>query len=386
MKRYLIFFIPLLLLNGCYKKNTFTVSGKIDGQKQDYIYLTRVDVDTPLLLDSSKISKNGAFRFKAISYEPDFYQIGYSTSDFITILAEPGENIKLRIKGNTLFENYTVEGSKGSEQVQMLDLRLAETRRKLDSLRTVYGITAKEPGSGEKLAFLEEIYDSLVKDIRKKNIEFIISNITSMASIKALYQRLDDQTYVLYEARDLQYFKIITDSLGRYYPNSRHVKALTQDFKNEMNQIYSKQLQRMADTLPEIKLDPDLKDVNGNRIALSSLRGKIVLLTFWSAKSKECVAENLQLKVFYRIYNKRGFEIYQINLDANESDWKAAVKFDELPWISTREDDPLIPKYAMLFNVKSLPTNYLYNRDGVIVATNLNGRSLQIKLNQLFNN
>ena len=386
MKRFLIILIPLLLLTGCYKKNSFTVRGKIEGEKKDYIYLTRVDVNTPLLLDSSKIIRNGVFRFKAESSEPDFYHIGYSTSDFITILAEPGEKIKLRIKGNTLFENYTVEGSKGSDQVQILDSRLADARRRLDSLRTAYDNISKQSGSDEKLVLLEEEFNALVKDIRKKTIGFIISNTTSMASIKALYQKLDDETYVLYEPRDLQYLKIVTDSLNRYYPNSRHVKALTQDFKNEMNQMYSRQLQRMADTLPETKLDPDLKDINGKRIALSSIRGKVVLLTFWSAKSNECVAENLQLKEFYRIYNKRGFEIYQINLDAKESDWRAAVKFDELPWINTREDDPLNPKYAVLFNIKTLPANYLYDRDGVIVASNLHGRSLQIKLNQLFNN
>ena len=83
-----------------------------------------------------------------------------------------------------------------------------------------------------------------------------------------------------------------------------------------------------------------LKNIDGKRIALSSLKGKYVLLTFWSFRSKECIAENLQLKEFYKLYNNKGFEIYQINLDENEADWKAAVKFDELPWISTREDDP----------------------------------------------
>ena len=101
--------------------------------------------------------------------------------------------------------------------------------------------------------------------------------------------------------------------------------------------------------------------------------------------SKECIAENLQLKEFYKLYNKKGFEIYQINLDENESSWKSAVKFDELPWISTREDDPLNPKNALLFNVKSLPTNYLFDKEGKIIASNLHGRSLQLRLDQLFN-
>ncbi len=102
--------------------------------------------------------------------------------------------------------------------------------------------------------------------------------------------------------------------------------------------------------------------------------------------SRECIAENLQLKEFYRLYNRKGFEIYQINLDEDESTWKTAVKFDELPWISTREDDPADPINARLFNVKTLPANYLYDPEGKIIASNLHGKTLQIKLNQLFNN
>lgn len=386
MKRFLLLVLTVLILAGCRDKNTFTVNGKIEGDKQEYIYLKRVDVNIPILIDSSRIGNRGTFHFKVRSSEPDFYQIGLTESDFITILTRPGERIKVSFSGNTLFEDYIIEGSDGSEQVRVLDTRLYETRKKLDSLRTVYENTAKEAGSEEKLAFLEEKFNTLVKNLRMKNIEFIISNPTSMAAIKALYQKLDEETYVLYESRDLQYLKIVTDSLGRYYPNSRHVKALIQDFKNEMNQFYSQQIQRIADTFPETKLDPDLKDINGKRIALSSLRGKIVLLTFWSAKSRECIAENLQLKEFYKIYKSRGFEIYQINLDEDESDWKAAVRFDELPWINTREEFPGNPKYAKLFNVQQLPSNFLYDRDGTIVGVNLHGRSLQIKLNQLFNN
>jgi thiol-disulfide isomerase/thioredoxin len=206
-----------------------------------------------------------------------------------------------------------------------------------------------------------------------------------MASIKALYQRIDDNTYVLYDQRDLQYLKIVSDSLGRYYPNSMNVQALAEDVKRELNQMYSRQFQNLASSSPEIKLDPNLKDINGNRIALSSLRGKVVLLTFWSVESKDCIAENLQLKDFYKTYNKKGFEIYQINVDENEEKWRAEVKFDELPWINAREDDPLNPKNAQLYNVKVLPTNYLYDRDGNIAGSNLHGKYLQIRLNQLFN-
>ena len=221
---------------------------------------------------------------------------------------------------------------------------------------------------------------------RKFNIGFILNNMSSLAAIKALYQRIDDQTYVLFETRDLQYLKIVSDSLQKYYPRSNHTKALLSNFTQEMNQFYARQLQTLSSTLPETKLDADLKDISGKRVKLSSLKGKYVLLTFWSVQSRESVSENLQLKEFYRNYNKKGFEIYQVNIDEDEEAWKTAVRFDELPWISTREDDPANPVVTRLYNVKSLPANYLYNPAGEIIATNIHGRTLQLKLNQLFNN
>jgi hypothetical protein len=233
---------------------------------------------------------------------------------------------------------------------------------------------------------LEAEYKILIDNQRKSNIEFIIKNLSSMASIKALYQRINSEAYVLYDPRDLQYLKIVTDTLTSRYPNSKNVQALARDFEKEMNQMYMRKLEQMTKDLPQTKLDPVLADVTGKRIALSSLRGKNVLLTFWSVGSKESVAENIQLKEYYKKYNKRGFEIYQINLDENESAWKQAVKFDELPWISTREDDPLDPKNAILFNVRSLPANYLFDTEGNIVASNIHGRTLRLKLEQIFKN
>jgi len=386
MNKFLIFLLPMLIIAGCKNKNTFTIKGSVTEPKNKTLFLNRVNVNTLVLIDSSKILDNGRFSFRIRATDPDFYQLGYSSSDFITILAEPGEKIDLILNGKNLSQDYTVTGSEGSEQVRMLDKQLTLARRKLDSLRTVYDYASGEPGFNEKRLLLENEFDNILKEIRKNNIEFIISNTRSMASIKALYQRIDDNTYVLYDPRDLQYLKIVSDSLGRYYPNSRNVQALAEDVKRELSQMYSRQIQNLASSSPEIKLDPNLKDIDGNRITLSSLKGKVVLLTFWSVESKDCIAENLQLKDIYKAYNKKGLEIYQINIDEDEEKWKKEVRFDELPWINTREDDPANPVNARLYNVKSLPANYFYDPEGNVIASDLHGRNLQIKLNQLFNN
>jgi peroxiredoxin len=374
-----------MIFTGCRNKEAFSVKGTIKGTTKKVIYLNRLDVSTPILLDSAKISKKGSFSFKVNAKQPDFYQVGFSATDFITLLAVPGEKINLVFEGKSLAEKYTVSGSEGSEKVRTLDIDLLETRKKLDSLSVLYTKASKEADFEKTGAEIEEQFRIIVKDQRKKNISFIINNINSLASIKALYQKIDDNTYVLYDPKDLQYLKIVTDSLTKHYPESKHVQALASNFSNEMNQMYARQMQAMAKDLPEAKLDPVLKTTEGKKIALSSLKGKYVLLTFWSTRSSESVRENLQLKDLYRQYSKKGFEIYQISIDTNEEEWKSAVKFDELPWISTREDDSTNMLNARLFNVRALPSNFLFDKEGKIVATNLHGKALQIKLEQLFN-
>ena len=385
MKRIIFFLALILLISSCNDKGIFIVNGTIKGKTKGYIFFNRLDLNTPVLIDSSKIKKNGEFRFRIKATNADFYHLSLSKSDFITLLAEPGEKIEIVFNDSSLYSNYNISGSEGSEALQVLDLQLNETKIKLDSLSKLYTKISNDPQFEIKGAALETEFDSLLKFQRKKNIEFIITNTNSLASIKALYQRIDPETYVLYEPHDLQYLKIVKDSLTKYYPNSKHVQALARDFEQEINQMYINQIGKATKHLPETKLDPNLEDINGRRIAISSLKGKYVLLTFWSVLSKESVAENIELKEFYKIYKKKGFEIYQISLDVNKEDWKAAVKFDELPWISTREDDPLNPKNATLFNVKNLPTNYLFDKEGAIIGSNLHGKMLQLKLNQLFN-
>jgi thiol-disulfide isomerase/thioredoxin len=385
MKRISFLLALVLTFSACNDKSKFSVSGVLKDSKEKHIYINRLDVDTPVLIDSAKISKNGSFHFRVKASGAEFYQLGYSTSNFITLLAEPGEKIDLVFNGKNLYENYTVSGSVGSEKLKILDYVLADTKRKLDSLSTLYTKASKEPGFDVKGPLLDAEFNELVKAQRKNNIEFILNNINSLASIKALYQRINPETYVLYDQHDLQYLKIVTDSLSRHYPNSKQVQALARDFEKEMSQMYVSRIEQISKTMPKTVLDPVLKNIAGNRVALSSLKGKYVLLTFWSVQSKDCIAENLQLKEFYKLYNKKGFEIYQINLDENEADWKAAVRFDELPWISTREDDPKNPRNAMLFNVKSLPANYFFDKQSTIIASDLHGRALQLKLEQLFN-
>ena len=159
MKRILFLLALVLIFSGCKDKGKFTVTGVVKDSKEKYIYLSRLDVDTPVLMDSSKINRKGSFRFKVKTKGADFYQIGFASTNFITLLAEPGENINLLFNNKNLFENYSVSGSKGTEKLQSLDLTLAETKRKLDSLSTLYSKASQETGFDVKGPILETEYN-----------------------------------------------------------------------------------------------------------------------------------------------------------------------------------------------------------------------------------
>ncbi|MDR2886893.1 MAG: AhpC/TSA family protein [Bacteroidales bacterium] len=384
MKRFLLLAAVTITCFGCIKKTSVKITGKISGQSSGYVHINRLELNNLILVDSAKISKDGYFRARLKTAVPDFYQINLAADNFITILVTPGEKINLTFPNRQLFDSYTVEGSEESEKIRYIDQLLIDSRKKLDSLSAVYTTASLEPEFETKGPELENMYNDVIRQQRRKNIEFILNNITSLASIKAIYQRIDTNAYVLFEPRDLQYMKLVSDSLRKYYPNSRHVQALIRDFDKELSIFTTNRLNAMSEQAETVSLNPSLMNTEGKRISLESLRGKYVLLTFWSARSQDCTQENIDLKQFYNLYSRKGFEIYQVNLDTDENMWKNAVKFDELPWINTREDDPANPVTARLFNVRELPANYLFDKQGNIIASNLHGRTLKIKLEQLF--
>ena len=179
--------------------------------------------------------------------------------------------------------------------------------------------------------------------------------------------------------------KLVSDSLSKYFPGSRQARALAANVEKEMNSMYMNRITALAESVEETLPDLALPSVNGDSVRLSSFRGKsYVLLSFWSARSEQSVSHNMELKEYYNRYRGNGFRVYQVNLDEDEDLWRNAVRYDELPWISVRDYNNGSSPSIALFNISSVPANYLIDPQGNIIAKDLFGRSLQIKLSQIF--
>lgn len=383
MKKILFLLLLASVAAGCSNGKKVSIKGSFTGKAPKSVYLERNEIDKSVIIDSAKV-KNNHFSFKTEITEPEFYQIRIDRNDFITVLAFPGEKINLTLKGTPLISNYSVTGSKDSEHVRDLEVRLYKTKQKLDSLRTIYN-SLTEADLSVRGPMLQKEFTDIVNEQRMANIKFILANYKSMAAIKAVYQRIDENAYVLYQPRDLQYLKIVSDSLSTIYPDSKHVKALKENVKGELNQMYLNKLESMATESSTKNINPDLRNINGERVSLQSLRGKYVLLSFWTTTDEASVEENKLLRTLYKLYHNKGLEIYQISLDSDISRWRSYVKFEEIPWISVIEDDPLNPYYARTFAISSLPSNFLIDKTGEMLNANLHDRNLQIKMDQLFN-
>ena len=130
---------------------------------------------------------------------------------------------------------------------------------------------------------------------------------------------------------------------------------------------------------PEISLP----NVNDSIINLSSLKGKVVLIDFWASWCGPCRAANPSVVKLYNKLKDKGFEVFGVSIDSKKANWVKAIKQDKIKYTQVNDNGGWNSTVAATFGVNQIPTSFLLDKTGKVVAIDLEGKELENKIKML---
>ncbi|MBQ9138550.1 MAG: AhpC/TSA family protein [Alistipes sp.] len=357
---------------GCSNKDV-RISGKFFGLTAKSVYLEQMTASGQTIIDSVELANDGSYRFlvKNVPQNPSIYNIIYN-NERIPLLLSAGENLTVGSMGSVL-ANYTVSGSKESELLREFNREYIAGMQELNAKIADYA----EAGDATRTE-IAELYTAKLREIKRNQITFIIKNKSTIAAVYALYQRLPDEKYLVNSESDLIYFRTVADAVSKTYPTSPFVITLRNDVARMEAQTSLLNTVEERD-YPDIVAD----DMYGNPAKLSELEGNVILVDFWAAELGNSNALNADLKSIYEKYESQGFRVYQVSFDTSKAEWIKAVQEQKLPWVSVCDFRGQASPIMGVYNVRSLPSNYLIDRAGRIVGKNLYSDALEQELKKI---
>lgn len=350
-------------LGSCDNKK-FRVEGAITEAKDSVLYFENMSLDGPVAVDSVKLGDDGTFSFSEKSPEaPEFYRLRIA-GQIINLSVDSTETVTVKAAYPAMSTGYTVEGSAECATIKELALK------QIGLLNRVIAVE-RNPMLG-----VDMVRDSVTRMIEayKQDLKmnYIYKAPMRASSYFALFQTLGNR--LIFNPResedDIKAFAAVATSWDTYHPGSLRGKNLHNIAIEGMRNIRIVRNNRAAAQLDASKInvtnliDISLPDNNGVTRKLTDLKGKVVMLDFHVFGAEGSTKRIMQLREIYNKYHARGFEIYQVALDPDEHFWKTQTA--ALPWISVRDADGLQSQYLTLYNVRSIPTFFLVNRDNTL--------------------
>ena len=387
IRNLLMLVIALMTFTGC-KNNNIDIIGKLTNSNNgEYIFLDELRSSSLVTIDSAALAEDGSFAFRLKVQSPSFYLLKTDNSNFLTMLLEPGQKVEVTAHSDSLNFPVSVTGSKGTQLMAEYNRQLQTTINKLSGLREIYLRSEGTPEQPVVMERLDSTARSYIAEINSYTKKYIDNNLTSLVSLTALYQQVAPGEYILNPRKDLKYFIRVDSALNTLYPDYEPVKTLHEQVKNLVAEVTDRNI-----TDSEIRPGAGVPDIalpgpEGDTIRLSSTRGNVVLLDFWAAWCNPCRRENPNLVKAYDLYHNKGFTIYQVSLDRTKEAWLSGISEDNLgKWIHVSDLKYWKSSVVELYGLSQIPANYLLDKEGRIIASDLRGENLLRKLDEVFSN
>lgn len=382
MKKILFMVLAVVVLGACNTEPKFRVEGKVTDAEGKMLYLEASSLEGIVLLDSVKLKKTGNYAFSQARPEsPEFYRLRVDEK-VINFSVDSTETLQIDAPYKDFATAYTVGGSDNSVRIKELTLLQQRLQQQVQELANA--VQARKI----TVSLYEDSIAALIKNYKdevRANYIFAAPNVAS--SYFALFQKLNG--YLIFDPwnnkDDVRCFAAVATSLDNMYPHAVRSKNLYNIVIKGMKNTRTPQ-QKVVE-LPKEKvtetaiIDINLRDMKGEVHKLSDLKGRAVILDFTIYQTAVSAAHNYMLRDLYDKYASRGLEIYQVSLDADEHYWKTTA--GNLPWICVRDANGIYSSVASIYNVKSVPTLFLINKNNELKVRGENVKDLEAAVKEL---
>jgi peroxiredoxin len=355
-------------LYSCKDKTAFTISGTIENAgKTNKVYLIGMDSSRASLIDSTAIDGEGKFAFKHAAPYADIYKLRIGGSIF-DLIAQNGDQIGFKTNLSDSTHAFEVSGSDDSEKMKEFNKISNIYTEKNTKLYNEYQAKAEQIGKESdslNTAYMP-LFQKNVTDYGNEVLKFAQDNKKSLAGFYAVIS-VDPMKY---EPQLIAYADDIKDK-----------------FKGNVSvEMFVKQMMAIKPVSVGQKApDFTVNGLDSKLVKLSDYKGKYVMIDFWASWCVPCRQENPNVVKLYNAYKDKGLNILGISLDTEKADWQKAIYDDKLTWkhaSDLQRFDGLVEK---TYHIEAIPSNFIVDPQGVIIAKNITGADLAEFFKKTFN-
>ena len=378
MKKLLVGILMIAGIISCNEKTEkgkFTVTGDVKNSEDQKIYLEQLffSQKDPEVIDTGEI-KNGKFTVSGIAPEEGLYRLRFQKQEtgYIFINDAPKIIFKADVKdmsltgpefntqANKLFKNFLlgVDGRQKNMTALSAEIDSIQKNKASDSIVKLKIMDLNKEGAD-------------FKNFIVKSIDTTSDPVVAMFSLG--YTRGIDPAEL----------KTVIPNLSKRFPKHNGVATIISQYNELLVKKETPPLQKGKPVVGSQAPDFSMADASGKQFALSSFKGKYVLIDFWASWCGPCRGENPNIVANYNKFKNKNFTILGVSLDEDKTKWLEAIKKDKLSWAHVSDLKGWNSASVPLYGFDGIPYNVLIDPTGKIIATELRGEELGRKLAEI---